>query len=224
MLKKALVSKIAISCVALIGLAQATTITITPATTTYTKGNTQWQDIKSVSYSWADADNDGLIAVGNKVSFTVDMHKTDWGMHDYDALKFWIDKEVSPSGTTNLLTSTGIWDFDPTNKNMTSDAYTSKKWKGGDKLFTFDYTFTTAGTYDITQSVMCSADLSKLAAPTSGAPNASDWNAWTEDIHKTTKGYIQGETEKYKLTVVTKKIPEPGSMSMILIGLVSLAG
>jgi|WetSurMetagenome_2_1015567.scaffolds.fasta_scaffold71070_2 hypothetical protein len=238
MLKKGLVSKIAISCVALIGLAQATIVTITPPTTV-NSGVTSWQDIKSVSYSWADADNDGLIAVGDNATFSVTMHKTNWGKHDYDALKFWVDKEVTPSSVTNVLTSTGKWDFDPTNTNATGtwlnthntwytwddtyDNYSYKPWTGGDKVFTFNYTFTTAGTYDVVQSVMCSADLAKLASPTNGAPNSNDWNAWTEKIHQTNPSY-QGETEKYKITVGTQRVPEPSSISMILIGLVSLAG
>jgi hypothetical protein len=238
MLKKTLVSKIAISCLALIGLAQATIVTITP-TTSITSGVTSWQDIKSVSYSWSDADNDGLLAVGDMATFSVTMHKTYWGKHDYDALKFWIDKEVTPTTVTNVLTSTGTWDFDPTNANATAkwlnnhntpqtwddtwDNYSYKPWTGGDRTFTFNYTFASTGTYDIIQSVMCSADLAKLASPTTGNPSTGDWNAWTQDIHKKNPGY-QGETEKYKLTVKTKKIPEPSSISMILLGLAGLAG
>jgi hypothetical protein len=237
-------------CALVVGIAQANIITVNPTATT-AQGDTKWQDIKGVSYSWDDVDGNGQITVGETVTFSVTMEKTYWGTHDYDALKFWIDGKNTSGSTTNLYTSTldqGKWDFDPTNTNMkgksdttwkyvkkrdgsvkkvvdnivsktAEELYSYKQWTGGDTTFTFTYTFSDTGTYNITQSVMCSRDLSNLT--TYGT--SSDWAAWTEDIH-TLCSTTQGETEKYSITVVSKSVPEPGTFSLLACGLMSLAG
>jgi hypothetical protein len=217
-------------CVAMIGSAQAAPVQLTANSTV--KGDTSWQDIKGTSYTFNDANHDGKLNVGETATFTVDMHKTYWGIHDFDALKFWID---SPSGT-NLSTNQGVWDFDPTNKNAKENTWyqnsygtwvyandTSRPWTGGDKLFSFDYTFNTAGVFDLVASVMCSADLASLtygnndAAHQKALKNAN-WGAWNENFHSL-PGWKQGETEKYKLTVVQSPVPEPETYGMMLVGL-----
>jgi hypothetical protein len=236
MIKGKLGIKIGVMCALVVGMSQATIITKSPSTTTASQGNTGWQDIKGVSYSYNDLDGNGQISVGETVTFSVTMEKTYWGTHDYDALKFWIDGKDASGNTTNLVTNTGIWDYDVSDNNMqyfekSYDPYSYKPWTGGTNTFTFTYTFTTAGTYDITQSVMCSRDLSGLSnsdAKWDDNPTASDWKAWTENIQTNgTKGYkgqsLQGETERYSLTV-TKSVPEPGTFSLIACGLMSLAG
>jgi hypothetical protein len=224
MLKKNLGFKIGIMCALVVGMAQATTITKNLSTTSTSQGNTVWQDIQGVSYSYNDLDGNGQISVGETVTFSVTMEKTLWGTHDYDALKFWIDQEGT-SGSTNEYTGTAIWNFTESNDN----------YSGATKNFTFSYTFETEGTYDITQSVMCSRDLSGLyyvvgyGNQWNDAPTSWDWDAWTEDIHSNgTKGAggsnLQGETERGSITVVSKSVPEPGTFSLLACGLMSLAG
>jgi hypothetical protein len=204
--------KIGIAFVAVLGLVQASVVpiaTVTPnATATYTQGNTNWQDISKTSYNWADANGNNLIDVGETVHFTIDMHKTYWGTHDFDAMKVWVDNTtLSLNNPVNVLTKNFTWDFDKSNANMTNRNWykntTSGQWKqddtwrkwigtnGGTMSFSFDYTFQDAGTYDLVASVMCSRDLSGLtywsgatdAQRWNDAPTTNDWNAWTETVH-----------------------------------------
>jgi hypothetical protein len=206
-------------------LAQAKPVTpvtitkqLTPVAGYPIKGDISWQDIAGTSYTFVDTNGDGKINVGEKVTFTVDMHKSNWGTHAFDALKFWIDGK---SG--NLLTGQGTWVYDPTGNNLKyfnkpGDTYSYRPWTGGDKLFTFDYTFKTVGVFDIVASVMCSRDLSGLVGSADDKPTPADWNAWTESIHAQT-GWRQGETDRYKLTVVASQVPEPQTYAMLLVGL-----
>ena len=170
--------------------------------------------------------------MGEKVTFTVDMHKNFWGTHDYDALKVWIDgTPINPPATT-LRTEQFVWDYNAGIGNYTDGSYSWKPWNGGDKYFSFDYTFSDAGTYDLTASVMCSRDLSGLFYVSGDRwndnPSQWDWDAWTQDVHLTTKGPwgspLQGETERYQLTVATQSVPEPGSASLMFLGLTCLVG
>jgi hypothetical protein len=217
-------------CAAVIGLAQATQLTANSTV----QGNTSWQDIKGTSYSFDDKNHDGKVNVGEEVKFTVDMHKTYWGVHDFDALKFWIDDSTGK----NLSTNKFVWDFDTTNANATETWYTYtdskgnlvkvddsyKPWTGGDQLFNIYYTFDAVGVFDLVASVMCSADLSTLTGISPAKlkkPNA-DWSKWHEDFHsmKLSKNqWAQGETEKYSLTVVASQVPEPQTYAMLLAGL-----
>jgi hypothetical protein len=217
-------------CVAVIGLAQAAPTQLTAISDV--KGDTSWQDIKGTSYTFDDKNHNGQINVGETVTFTVDMHKTFWGVHDFDALKFWID---SPSGI-NLATNEFRWDFDPTNKNATEKTRykdssghwvtandTSRPWLGGDEFFTFDYTFADAGVFDLTGSVMCSADLSGLTGISQAKLETNDdWHQWTENTHQSYKNnnkWLQGETEKYQIEVIQQPVPEPKTYAMMIVGL-----
>lgn len=198
---------------ALAGLAQATDLT--PVETHV--GNTTWQNIGGLSYTFADLNHDGVLDVGDKVTFTVDMEKANWGTHRYDALKFWID-----DGSTNLFTDTGKWFYDPTLENMkwygkSGDTYSYRPWTGGDKHFSFDYIFTKAGTFDIAVSVTCSRDLSGFyGGVRDDKPTKGDWKAWGEDIHAS-QPWLQGEDKDYRLTVAA--VPEPETYAMLLAGL-----
>jgi hypothetical protein len=244
MLIKSKSIKAGIVCAAVVGLVQAAPITpvyqsnptqasltqtLTPSAT-YSDNNTLWQQINGVQYTDAQG-TDGVILAGENVTFTIDMGKKDEGTHNFDALKVWIDN----SSGTNLVTKEYAWVFDPTHANETSSAYSYKSWTAGDEMFTFTTSFASAGDYNLIASVMCSRDLSGLTGiyPTDN-PNQSEWDAWTENVHQVLPAAVakaagsnyqlQGETEKYKLTVGTQNVPEPGSLSLILLGLSSLAG
>jgi hypothetical protein len=197
---------------ALAGLAQATTLTSVSGNV----GNTTWQNIGDVSYTYADTNSDGLLDVGETVTFTVDVEKDFWGTHRFDAMKVWID-----DGSANLYTSGFEWAYDPTYANMAwfnklGDPYSYKPWTDGAKSFSFSYTFASEGTFGLSFSVMCSRDLSDLSGPADDNPIAADWDAWTKDIHKT-KPWLQGEDKNYQLTVTA--VPEPETYAMLMAGL-----
>lgn len=194
-----------IGCVAVMGLAQA--IELTPVSTV--QHNLSWQNIGGTSYTFNDANGNGQINVGETVTFTVDMQKAHWGVHDFDALKFWID-----SPNENLLTKQFVWDFDFGVDNSSHDLFDYKDWAGGDKLFTFDYTFSTTGIFNLTASVMCSADLAKLVGISGDALMEANWDAWKSNPAAAS---YQGETIRYTLNVLP--VPEPETYAMLLVGL-----
>ncbi len=212
--------KVGILSLVAVGAAHAAPITMT-ATQNYT-ADRSWQDIKSTSYTWADANSNNQIDVGESVTFSVKMHKSNWGMHDFDALKVWIDN--APIGGSTLYSNSFIWDFDVSNVNMTSNSYSYKAWNGGDKSFSFNYTFATAGDFDLLASVMCSADLSGLSGPADGKPTSADWNAWATDVHGPGGSDVfQGETEIYRIKVYGA-VPEPSTLALFGLSLVGIAG
>lgn len=200
-----------------VGVSQATILS-----TTVVRGpnDTSWQNIDKVSY---DAGADGIISLGEEVTFTVTMSKNNWGSHDFDALKFWIQ-----DASTNAYVKTGEekWDFNgytDVTKEWTDDPlygdkfFKDKDWTGGTKDFSFTYTFNETGNYNIIQSVMCSRDLSNLVDPIGKGddiPTVEDWAAWDPAtvVH-------QGLTR-----MGTVKVPEPSTVSFLACGLMSLIG
>ncbi|MDO8989018.1 MAG: PEP-CTERM sorting domain-containing protein [Sideroxyarcus sp.] len=206
---------VCVGSVAVVGLAQAAPTQLDVVSNV--QGNTSWQDIAGASYTFNDANNNGQVNVGETVTFTIDMHKTYWGVHDFDALKFWIND----SNGTNLFTSQstqGIWDFDAYTDNSNHQLFDYGEWTGGDQFFTFNYTFATTGVFGLTASVMCSESLSDL----SSGGFAADWNAWSQNTHQIyhyPTNWIQGETETYQLNVVQQPVPEPETYAMLMLGL-----
>lgn len=209
--------KAGVGCVALVGLAQAAPTPLDVITNV--QGNTSWQNIVGTSYEFNDANLNGQVNVGETVTFTIDMHKANWGVHDFDALKFWIDDSLG----VNLSTNQFRWDFDAYTDNSNHAAYDYKPWTDGDQFFSFDYTFATAGVFDLTASVMCSADLSGLTGFSQYNLATNDnWSAWNQDTHQIYKDHnwwLQGETETYQLTVVQQPVPEPETYAMLMLGL-----
>lgn len=107
----------------------------------------------------------------------------------------------------------------------------------------FTKTFTEVKEYELTARAMCSDDLSKVVTtdgnPQSGTityigtdnkthtktmnlPTAADWAAFTTEKPVSP---LQGEIETYRFTVRDiPNVPEPGSLSLMLLGLTSLTG
>lgn len=228
---KALLRKTGLGAAVLWSVIRADPVSMTTIGT-MSQGNLNWQDIAGVSYVWDDVNANSILEVGETVTFTVDMHKNHWGTHAYDALKVWIDETPINPPSTTLLTKQFTWDYNAGIGNYTDGSYSWKPWNDGDKYFSFDYTFADAGTYDLTASVMCSRDLSGLYYYSGNrwndSPSQYDWDAWTQNVHQTTKGAygsaLQGETERYQLNVAARSVPEPGSSTLMLLGLSCIVG
>lgn len=221
MLKKSLVVKMLAVCAVAAVVAQADAVSM--ASTQVNTFNLSWQEITGAT--WEDASGDNIIEVGENVKFTITMDKNYWGKHDYDVMKIWLDGDVigAPSGTSTTKLKNSdyeyIWDF---NKGVAgsynNSNYSWKSWKGADTSFTFIYAFDAVGTYDLTASVMCSADLSDIVGNMDDKPDIRDFNGWT--INNSPR--YQGETEKFRLSVVPRNVPEPSTISLLGFGLLSL--
>jgi len=201
-------------CVAVIGAAQATTLTAINGI----KHDTSWQNIASASYTFNDANHDGKLNVGEKLTFTIDMHKNYWGRHAFDALKVWIGGEVY-TGQWNFSTKQSLLNDDYSYKAYTDPKHPNNK-SFSFKSFSFDYTATQAGPLDLYASVMCNADLSglfhdKYKEGSDGVATKDDWNAWSYGINR-----YQGEDEHYRVNVSpVPPVPEPQTYAMLLVGL-----
>ncbi len=156
------------------------------------------------------------IAVGQEVTLKFDMYKKLWGIHDWDAIKVWIDEGKDGTFDNEDLVYADKWHFltdavddgglggvrGSNNEDaMHSDGFSLYE---ADKTKSFYYTttFDDAGEYWLRARVNCNADIRS---------DMSRMGAY---------GKIwQGETEDWKLTV--RSVPEPGVLSLLSIGLLS---
>jgi hypothetical protein len=196
-------------CVAAIGAAQATSLTSLGGS----QGNTTWQDIASASYTFNDTNHDGKLNTGEILTFTIEMNKDHWGMHDFDALKVWI-------GGTEYKSQ---WNFSTADSRADlNGAYhgAGLPYELPNQSFSFDYTASTVGTLDLYASVMCNADLSGLVVDgtsgSHGTATSADWAAWSSNIHQS-RPKLQGEDERYQVNV--SPVPEPETYAMLMAGL-----
>ena len=189
-------------CVAVIGAAQATSLTAIDSI----QHNTSWQNIASASYTFDDTNLDGQLNAGEILTFTIEMDKLNWGRHAFDALKVWIGDQVY----------TDQWNFS-TAASLLNDSYSYKPYDEPNQFFSFSYTATQAGPLDLYASVMCNADLSGLVRydgkeGSDGVATGADWAAWSYGINR-----YQGEDKHYQVSV--SPVPEPETYAMLLVGL-----
>lgn len=138
-----------------------------------------------------------VVQAGQEVMFRFMLYKQMWGVHDFDALRAWMDWNQDEDFTdAGELIYSDQWYFD-TKANAGAGVY---------KLF---YTSVTipddaSGEYWLRARVVCSADINN-------------------DIRslKPTESLFQGEVEDWKLTVTS--VPEPTALLLLGIGLVGLA-
>ena len=243
-------------CVGLVGIINAELIPASYGTALHSDAT--WQqlgvsDILDDGVKWSTDGGttfgNGEINAGDNVIFKIDMYKDEWGYHDFDALRVWID--FGQDGTFNssdliTLTNGGVWDFTTTGGATPPNTFRSF-------YSTAPISFTNEGDYYLRARVTCSQELSQLDAPydyfgsqygtryVEQAPTQADWNAFTATVPLTRRvltfqttswfgsrcSYTrnlpgQGDAEDWKLKVVRHDVPEPTLVSLLGCGLLSL--
>lgn len=237
--------------VGLVGMANASLVSTGPASYgTATHETSQWQRLGNTDgndgVTWAI--NGGVfgnfsnITEGDLVVFKFDVYKEYWGVHTFDALKVWLDTDQDGTYNDESVFLKGEVDFNRDNPNLPGQQswYINPGWEepwryqnpvtgvndgtgpdrllsGLDSYFISDAITALAGTLNLRARVTCSDDLA--GAGQQAFPDVpANW-----DLLQATGDIGQGEVEDWQLSV-SKKVPEPSSFSLMLVGLLSMGG
>jgi hypothetical protein len=207
---------------------------------------TDWQNLGDITWTWNDLNTDGAINPNEVVTFTIEVEKYKTGRHLFDALKVWQGDDVVKTQSWNVpvvsnteavvnttyttsftFTPDAVGTYDFTARVTCSDDLskvakdsllgatqpwgTSKKFFDNNNQWTLNTSNYTWGGHTYTTQWYSETSLDRVTT--------NDWNSWGKD----TKLW-QGDTKKFQIVVVEKEVPEPGSLSLMFLGLTSLAG
>lgn len=237
MVKKSLAVKGIMFGALLVGMSQASMVTTNPEYGDASHGTTQWQSLGKTT------NNDGVywsldggttftnsitdFQAGQTVTFRFEMYKQYWGVHSYDGITVWMDKEEGNnlSYTPSDIILKDQWNFNFDDPNLpgvqgyyyNGDPSDPRVIANQSKYFFANYTFSQAGEYDMRARVSCSSDINGQGYSPYPMWANTDWNL------NPTGYYGQGEVEDYEFNVKAKKVPEPTLLSLLGFGLIGLA-
>jgi hypothetical protein len=142
------------------------------------------------------------ITVGQTVKFKFDMYKYEWGRHEYDAIRVWLDKNRDKDFTdAGEIILTDKWYFRSMPGYVYGDGIADVS-----KSFYTDVTFNDVGDFWLRARVTCNESINN-----------------TLDNLKSTGNFWQGEVEDWKLTVKAAPVPEPSTLLLLGLGLSGVA-
>lgn len=188
------------------------------------------------------------ISVGDEVTFELNVHKTLWGVHTFDALKVWLDDEVILADkwvfgeTLDALRSDKIHNTYSEYSDYTN-AYRYSYWSWsewamkdacvynasvpsncirGESLYyaNADSTFSVTYTFDNVGEFDLVARVVCSSDLAGGHPGLNS-ETYNPNVFEKDKQYTQGETERLRIRVTN--VPEPSTLILLGLGMFSVA-
>jgi hypothetical protein len=179
-----------------------------------------WRTKASGSSTWSAWSSNAVLTQGDDVEFSFEFNRADYGNHEYDELKTWIDwdRDTNWSNANEVLINEQ-WhknqnanDVDEFNSSFNNDLGTNNN-SDTSRVYTTQITIplnAVLGDTWMRARIVCENSLSNYSV---------------NRILEATGFQDQGEVEDYKLTVVAKNripVPEPSTLLVFTLGLLGL--